>query len=146
MDLVDSESGTGCHHKAGAIYQATCVLCERLRLTAEYIGESGDSGYTRGLQHLEAIRNQQTKKSALAKHLREYHPENNGNCEAFKTKILGTFRKPLERQITEGVKIHNSRADILINDKEEWVQPAVVRMQATQEVAVRGQRRGRGVN
>ena len=45
----------------------------------------------------------------------------------------------------KGVKIHNSMADILINDKEEWVQPAVVRMQATQEAGGGRQRpRGRG--
>ena len=48
------------------------------------------------------------------------------------------------RQVTEGVKIHNSVADIQINDKEEWVQPAVIRMQATQE-AGGGRQRGRGL-
>ena len=48
-------------------------------------------------------------------------------------------------QVTEGVKIHNSLADIIINDKEEWIQPAVVRLQATQEAGGGRQRlRGRG--
>ena len=55
--------------------------------------------------------------------------------------------RPLVRQVTEGVKIHNSLADIIINDKEEWIQPAVVRLQATQEAAGGRQRlRGREVD
>ena len=48
------------------------------------------------------------------------------------------------RQVTEGVKIHNSVADIQISDKDEWVQPAVIRMKATQETGG-GRRRGRGI-
>ena len=50
-----------------------------------------------------------------------------------KTKVFRTFRSQLEMWITEGFMIHNSSADILINDKEEWIQPAVIRLQATQD-------------
>ena len=122
-----------CHHKSGAVYQAVCTLCESSGLAAEYIGGTGDSGYTRGLLHAAAVRNDQPKQSALAKHLREFHPGHLRDPGVYKAKVTSTHRRPLERQITEGVKIHNSKADILINGKEEWVQPAVVRMQATQE-------------
>ena len=67
------------------------------------------------------------------------------DTQAYRTKVISTHRKPLIRQVTEGVKIHNSLADIIINDKEEWVQPAVVRLQATQEAGGGRQRlRGRG--
>ena len=110
-----------------------CTLCEEEGTTAEYIGETGDSGYTRGLRHAAAIRNDQPKQSALAKHLREFHPNNLRDMNAFRSKVTSTHRKPLERQVTEGVRIHSSRADILINGKEEWIQPAVVRLQATRE-------------
>ena len=136
MDMVRDEEGgqSGCcHHKAGALYKAVCTLCEKEGTTAEYFGESGSSGYTRGLEHLAAVRNDQPSKSALAKHLREYHPLDLKNTQAFRTKVIATFSGPLERQISEGVKIHNSEADILMNDKEEWMQPPVMRLQATQE-------------
>ena len=147
MDMVVGEGGGGCcHHKAGAMYRAVCTLCEVQGVSAEYTGESGDSGYTRGLKHLGAIRNDQPTQSALAKHLREFHPDQVGNTLAYRSKVFKTFKGPLERQITEGMMIHNSTADILINDKEEWVQPAVVRLQATQEPGGgrQGQRRRRG--
>ena len=78
MDMVRDEEGGQrgcCHHKAGALYKAVCTLCEKEGTTAEYFGESGSSGYTRGLEHLAAVRNDQPSKSALAKHLREYHPQ-----------------------------------------------------------------------
>ena len=51
--------GGGSHHKAGAVYQAVCRLCEADNIKAEYIGETGDSGYSRGLLHAAAIRNDQ---------------------------------------------------------------------------------------
>ena len=49
-----------------------------------------------------------------------------GNILAYRSKVVRNFKAALERQITEGMMIHNSTADILINDKEELVQPAVV--------------------
>ena len=122
-----------CHHRAGALYQAVCTLCETDSVKAEYFGETGDSGYSRGLNHIAAIKNDQPKQSALAKHIREFHPNNLKDTAAYRVKVISNHRRPLQRQVTEGVKIHNSLADILINDKEEWVQPAVVRLQATQE-------------
>ena len=120
-------------HRAGALYQAVCTLCEKDSVTAKYFGETGDSGYSRGLNHVAAIRNDQPKQSALAKHLSEFHPNNLRDTSAYRAKVISNHIKPLTRQVTERVKIHNSLADILINDKEEWVQPAVVRLQATQE-------------
>ena len=123
------------------MYQAVCNLCERDGIKAEYTGETGDSAYTRGLQHLSAVKNDQPSQSALAKHLREFHPNNIKDTQAFKTRVIKTF--------TDGVIIHNSDADILINDKEEWVQPAVVRMQSTREPGggIQSARRtGRGTN
>ena len=146
MDMVRGVPGGGsCHHRAGALYQAVCTLCEADSVKAEYFGETGDSGYSRGLNHIAAIKNDQPKQSALAKHIREFHPNNLKDTAAYRVKVISNHRRPLQRQVTEGVKIHNSLADILINDKEEWVQPAVVRLQATQEPGGGRQRPGRGL-
>ena len=144
MDMRGEAGGRCSHHRAGAVYHAVCTLCEVDGTSAEYFGETGDSGYSRGQDHVAAIRGDQPKKSALAKHLREFHPDNLRNTEAYRTKVISNHRRPLVRQVTEGVKIHNSVADIQINDKEEWVQPAVIRMQATQETGG-GRQRGRGL-
>ena len=44
MDMVGDVRGGCSNHKAGALYKAVCTLCEKEGVTAEYIGESGDSG------------------------------------------------------------------------------------------------------
>ena len=83
------ESGGRCsHHRAGAVYQAVCTLCEGENTLAEYFGETGDSGYSRGLNHFAAIRGDHPKQSALAKHLREFHPNNLGDTQAYRTKVI----------------------------------------------------------
>ena len=51
--------------------------------------------------------------SALAVHLREYHPTQVGHEKAFKLKVLKTFKKLMERQVAEAVLINNSKADIM---------------------------------
>ena len=37
------------------------------------------------------------------------------------------------RQVTEGVMIHNSNANIQLNGKSEWHQPATRRIEMSQE-------------
>ena len=130
MEVGDDESAThgARHDKAGAVYKVTCSACT----SSEYWGETGHSGYTRGCEHLNDIRLKRTEKSALAKHLQEYHPTDAGNPDIFRCSVVKTFKKPMYRQITEGVKIRNSQADILMNSRDEWIQPATVRLQVEQ--------------
>ena len=104
-------------------------MCKQANISASYIGESGNSAYPRCLKHLEAVRKDDPSNSALGMHLREYHPAQVGHEEAFKLKILKTFKKPVERQITEAVLINNNKADIVMNRKEEWVAPVTDRLQ-----------------
>ena len=75
--------------------------------------------YTRCRKHLEAVRKDVPKNSALAMHLREYHPTQVGHEEACKLKVLKTFKKPMERQVRKAVLINNSKADIIMNRREE---------------------------
>ena len=121
----------GHHHRAGALYQATCSIGDQAGISASYVGESGDSGYTRCLTHLEAVREDDPKRSALALHLKEYHPQHLKQEDAFKVKVVKTFMRPMECQITEGMMIHNTKADIVMNRKDEWVAPAAVRLLPT---------------
>ena len=46
----------------------------------------------------------------------------------FQFDVVKKFRKSLERQVWEGVEIHSSRADVLMNSKLDHYRPAVGRM------------------
>ena len=83
------------------------------------------------------INNRDTK-NAFAKHLQLYHPDNVGDSTAFRFKSEQTFKKCLERQVTEGLAIHNSDAQIILNSKSEYNQPATSRIVVTREVRSNG--------
>ena len=76
--------------------------------------------------------------NAFAKHLSIYHPDNVGDFSSFYLKSERVFKKCLERQIAEGVEIKNSDAEILLNSKSEFHQPAVNRVTTTREPPARG--------
>ena len=71
--------------------------------------------------------------NAFAKHLEIYHPDQVGNKTAFEFRVIKNFKSPLMRQIYEAVKIHSSTADIVLNSKSEWLQPATDRVVVTRE-------------
>ena len=62
--------------------------------------------------------------------------------------MLRTFEKPLERQVAEAVAIQSCKADMVLNSKAEWEQPAVERLIVTRELPEQmgrgGGARGRG--
>ena len=80
-------------------------------------------------------------------HVDIYHPDNIGDPDSFVYSSVATFKKRLERQISEGVAIMkkdgqvqtNRELHILMNSKSEHksLQPAVHR-----QVTVRGVRNG----
>ena len=71
-------------------------------------------------EHISEISNNDST-NAFTKHLMIHHPEHVGDTNAFKFKSEKVFKKCLERQISEGVAIHSSDADILLNSKSELV-------------------------
>ena len=86
----------------------------------------------RTLAHQRALRRDKPNSSALAAHVRLHHPEEVGREDVCSVKVLRTYTKPMDRQIAESVLIHRSKADILLNRKEEWLPPVTYRLQATQ--------------
>ena len=76
--------------------------------------------------------------SAFSKHLKIFHPEKQGDTSAFEVRVRSTHKKCLERQVTEGVHISNTKADYVMNSKTEFHQPAVHRVVTTREVRNRG--------
>ena len=134
-DCVLCKSGApgASHTWNGVHYSGVCLLCENNGIVAKYDGESGRNGYNRTKQHLVDISNKETK-NAFAKHLHLHHPDNVGDTNAFRFKSEQTFKKCLERQVKEGMAIHYSNADIIMNSKSEYHQPATTRVVTTREV------------
>ena len=92
------------HLRRGANYTGTCNVdpCED-----RYRGESGFCGHARidgRGGHKDDIRLKNLKNSA-AQHLREKHPEREGDITAVKFKVTKTNKKPLERVCREAVQI-----------------------------------------
>ena len=116
-------------------YKIECQGC----LNAEYDGETGRNGYSRGLEHLEAIRNE-SEESPLSKHCQLVH---NGEKQTFSMSVVGSFQSCLERQINEAVRITSSQAEHVMNSKSEFHQAQIVRVVATNGLqAEQGEQQG----
>ena len=128
-----SDLGGASHTRSGVHYLITCKACEANRTSAIYHGESGFNGVHRLGEHESAIKNKDTR-NALAKHLALHHPDRVGDPDVFDYKVLQTFKKCLEREVSEGVALTFSKADIIMNQKSEHHQPAVHRAVMTREL------------
>ena len=114
------------HTRSGVQYHITCKVCAVTNILAEYHGESGDNAVYRLGQHEDAIERKDTK-NAVAKHLDIYHHDNIGDPDSFNFSSVATFKKRLERQISEGVAIMRTdeqcqadrQSHILMNSKSE---------------------------
>ena len=116
------------HTRSGITYSGTCTLCEEKGLTARYEGETGRNGYWRSTKfHKKEILKNDTK-NAFTKHLNIYHPDHLRDTSAFRLKVESTHTKCLDRQVREGITIKNSKADIQMNSRAEFHQPAVRRV------------------
>ena len=81
----------------------------------------------RGKEPIIAIRDPgRYKSNAFAKHVVEHHPGRND--VKFKMDIVKCYRKPLERQVREGVEILRANADCIMNSKLDFIQPRLRRM------------------
>ena len=136
--LCESDvKGGASHTRRGAHYSGTCSLCGENQKLARYDGETGYSGYNRTREHRKDISDKNVK-NAFAKHLEIFHPERQGDPSVFKLKVEATYQKCLNRQVSEGVHIANSKADYLMNSKTEFMQPSVSRVIATRQVRDNG--------
>ena len=99
-----------------------------------YYGETGFSGYHRGLKHQEAMRNPgKNQSNAFAKHKLEYH-QGVGEIMEVQVDIVKNFPRPMQRQVWEGVEIREVSCDILLNSKQDHFAPAVGHMEVRRQV------------
>ena len=143
--LCSSGGGGNCEKNSSG-YRVTCLTCQRAGIESSYEGETGRNGYTRGLEHLAALR-LEDEENAMWKHCLIEH---DGSVAEFEMKMLRSFKSCLERQMNEAVRIMITSADIVLNSKSEFRQAPIIRvvptngLQEEQEEASRSSTRARG--
>ena len=113
--LNERGKGGNCQ-KENIVYQISCQECAKKITRSEYTGETSRTGYLRGKEHLEGLKNRK-EDSPLWKHCENIH---SGSIVDFKMKVVRGHKTPLTRQIQESVEIQYSTADMVLNSKGEW--------------------------
>jgi hypothetical protein len=136
--------------KNGAGYVVRCETCIKAGRISTCAGETGRNGYTRGREHLDALR-LEDEENPLWKHCMNEH---GGQQAEFSMKVVGRFFSCLVRQVNEAVRIEMSVADCVMNSKAEFHQSPLVRVVAVTglqeeqgeepDVGQGGRGRGRG--
>ena len=160
--FIHTSGGKGDCRKEGLVYKGTCLTCEERGPSSEvdmegrvrmlrgvrkpmksiYWGESAFNGYTRGRQHLEAIKKpKKHKENAFVRHTEDCH-KGEESVIKFKMEVVRCYPRAMDRQIGEGCFIQSPEADLIMNGKLDHMQPVVGRMVVSTSV-YSGQRRGR---
>ena len=121
--ICTSGEGGKCE-KNGVGYRIECLTCQRAGVSTLYEGETARNAYTRGIEHQDALR-LEDEENALWKHCMVQH---GGVRAEFCMTVVGVHRTPLVRQVNEAVRIVLSRADCVMNSKNEWHQAPLVRI------------------
>ena len=119
-----SEEGGNCWVE-GVTYSLWCGQCGRQ--VAQYKGETGRNGYSRGLEHLDALEARDEDKSVLWLHSVHHHQQRQD--VRYHMRITQQHRDSLDRQVTERVNIENFKGQILMNRRTEMGGVRLERMQ-----------------
>jgi hypothetical protein len=112
--------------KPGIGYRQTCMDCEEIGKSATYEGESSRTAFQRGAEHDRELE-KKSEDSPLWKHSSIHHPE---GVARFQMEVTGTHKSVVERMCDEIVRIKVSNSKIILNSKNDWNQPALVRVVA----------------
>ena len=66
------------------------------------------------------------KNSVLMRHINQEH-STEANDVSFSAEVTGTFKKPLQRILNEGLRIKWRKQEELLNSKNEYFGPSVKR-------------------
>ena len=98
-------------------YEMSCEECAENGHRYVYLGETGRTAAIRCREHLDDL---SKRRGSLWPHCRDVH---GGQPKKFRSKVVGCFRNPLERQLNEAQRISSETGEVL-NRKDEWVSPA----------------------
>ena len=119
-------NGKGACCVEGVVYRVWCLVCEQNGLNASMFGETGRTAKVRCSEHRSQLQKRKPS-SNLWEHVCVQH---GGNAEEaqFGYEVINKYPgDPLTRQLQEAFKITN-HVGISLNDKEEWVRPAHIRV------------------
>ena len=154
--IVHRNGGRGDCNRENVVYKGTCLTCERSGYSSKpdqeervvpvtqrrsnvkstYIGETSRSCFVRGAEHRNCLNNPRRPGSgsnAFVKHSELYHDGEEDDVQ-YKVDVLKSFKKPMERQLWEGVEIQTTDADVKMNSKRDHYQTAVGRMVVTYDI------------
>ena len=116
--LTDDHHRLSCR-KPGIGYTIICTKCRDDGINAIYHGESSRSGFVRGKEHIGEFESN-IKSNCMVTHNMVHH--NSSKEFHFVMKIEKFFKKPLQRQIDESLRIKYSKDDgvLLMNSGSEW--------------------------
>ena len=115
------------HTRRGALYSGQCTLCKETGKTSSYFGESGYNSVFRFGLHESDVKNR-VETNAFHKHLENHHPERLGDMSVFECKVMGTYKRSLDRQVAEGTQLERAEVDQLLNSRAEYHGSAVPRV------------------
>ena len=135
--------------KSNVGYEGDCCRCEQA--VQKYVGETSRTSYTRVKEHLTDYRSaaasnlpalpttelctgqhrKQIVKSWMWEHTRDVHGGvvgAQGGVLDYKFTVAGTFRRCLQRQVDEGLRMTKREKEgcVLLNSKNEWFTPRLI--------------------
>ena len=111
------KGGIGQCMKESVLHSIKCEECTTKGSKSIYWGETGRDGYVRGGEHLKGC-NEKNDENALWKHIQGEHRGEGKGYEIFMMRVERGYKKPLARQISEGVEIEMCEGNLL-NSKAE---------------------------
>ena len=103
--------------KQNITYQGKCVNCEDIGVNKIYDGETARNLFIRSKEHIAGYKNKNPT-NFIHKHATIEHGEDEN--VVFKWKVTGKFRKPMQRQIFEAIKIDKKNESENLNSKSEY--------------------------
>ena len=142
--FIHTTGGTGNCGRPGCTYKVQCMRCKEhgpdtvpaeeeqgggrpgqgevgVPCVALYHGQSGYSGFTRGLDH-QKDKEAKRQTNAMVRHNILYHLSRQVD---YQMSVVSLHKEPVGRLLREGVDIVAGNQTILLNSKEEFLQGAV---------------------
>jgi hypothetical protein len=113
--------------RAGVGYRQTCDCCKSQGITATYEGETSRTAFCRGMEHKKDIEKKDLE-SPLWKHCSIHHQE---TAVPFTMEVTGIYKSAGNRLSNKIVRIRSSNSNIVLNSKNDWAQPAMIRVVPT---------------
>ena len=104
-------------------YSAICKACEQEGTSSVYFGETSRNLHIRSREHIQLCKKKHDN-SFMYKHIKAKHGNNVENVN-FKFKVIGKFRKPIQRQLYESKCIEQTPNNASLNSKEEFNYQAI---------------------